>query len=116
MNKKWVTLTAVLKRFYRDLNKTGGPIRVGLLWDFMRSDIIWEAQEITFNPWMIVVKNNEEIQTVLEQRMPLRKREGEILRDLFLETLPGTILDEPNNPTTERGPAFWSFRIHKTQA
>ena len=89
---------------------------MGLLWDFMRSDAIWEAQEITLNPWMIVVKNDDEIQTVLEQRMPLSEREGEILRDLFLKNRPGTILEEPNKSTTETGHAFWSFRIHKTHA
>lgn len=114
--KKRVVILAILKVFTRSIKKENASIRLGLIVDLIRMKLIYEAQEITMNPWMIVVKTEDEIQTILEKRMPLSSAEGEVLKDLLLEILPGTLLDKQNNDEAETVPVLWSFSINKTHA
>jgi hypothetical protein len=116
MMKKRVVIFAILKVFMRSLKKGNASIRLGLIVDLIRMKLIWEAQEVTLNPWMIVVKTEDEIQTIMEKKMPLSSAEGEILKDLLMEILPGAISHKQNDYEAEATPVVWSFHVNKTHA
>ena len=116
MKKKWVHFSATIKLLFRGGKNQSGPIRWGLMWELLRHELIHEAQEVSLNPWMIVVKTNREIQTILEKRMPLSEAEGEALKDLLVEILPGFVLDKQVNDTQGNEMLSWSHTINKTHA
>jgi len=86
------------------------------MWELLGHEQIHEAQEVSLNPWMIVVKTNREIQTILEKRMPLSEAEGEALKDLLIEILPGFVQDKLGNTPQETETLPWSHTINKTHA
>lgn len=116
MKKKWVHFSAIIKLLFRRGKNQNGLIRWGLMWELLRHKQIYDAQEVSLNSWMIVVKTNQEIQTILEKRMPLSEAEGEVLKDLLVEILPGFVLDKQVNDTQGTKTLPWSYTINKTHA
>lgn len=111
-----MTFLMGLQLVFRMEKKQTGPIRLGLIWELCQEKALYEASEVSLNPWMIVVKTNEEVQTILEKRMPLSEAEGEALKDLILKIIKGTVSQQPIHDSQGSELSLWSYRINKTHA
>ncbi len=111
-----MTFLMGLQLVFRMGKKQTGSIRLGLIWELCQEKALYETSEVSLNPWMIVVKTDEEVQTILEKRMPMSEAEGEILKELILKILKGSVSQPLIHDPQGSDRLLWSYRINKTHA